>query len=76
MTSCAETYRIATWARDRENPDTLRITEDGRVTQSLTVTSVAPGVAHLTQTLLPAKTQSALTLKSITKEFVCPDLPK
>lgn len=74
MTSCGETYRIATWARDHDSPDTLRITEDGRVTQSLTITSVTPGVAYLNQTLLPAKTQSDLTLKSITREFICPDL--
>ena len=73
-TSCVETYRIATWAADKSNPKILRITEDGRLAFTATITSLSDTRLELQQTLAHGGEKHTLTLKAVNSEFVCPDL--
>jgi hypothetical protein len=75
-TSCVETYRVALWSIDKAQPDVLRVTEDQQQVFSVTLGESTASTMHLHQTLLRSKETRELTLTSIGKEFVCPDLPK
>ena len=76
MTSCVETYRIATWTADPKHPDVMRVVEDGVPTYTLTINKATDRNLQLKQTLTRGKEKKELTLQAVEKEFVCPDLPK
>src|SRR5580704_9247584 len=75
-TSCVETYRIATWTIDKKSPRVLRVTEDGRLAFTATITSRSKNTLMLHKELPFIKEKLDLTLAAVSGEFVCPDLPK
>jgi hypothetical protein len=76
-TSCAETYRIATWKVVPNQPDTLEVTEDGRTAFTATIRKVNDTDLLLRQSLaIGDHVVKELTFTAINKEFVCPDMPK
>jgi len=76
MTSCTETYRIATWTTDARSRNVLHLVEDGNPSATLTIRDLNATSLHLTQTLVRQESTLAYTLSPVEKEFVCPDLPK
>ena len=76
MTSCGETYRVALWSRDPKLPNTIRLTEDGQLSATLTVQNFNGATVRLTRTLVRTGEKTTLTLAALDKEFVCPDLPR
>jgi len=76
-TSCAETYRIATWKALSGQHSTLVVTEDARPAFTATILTVSDTVLRLRQTLaFGDHAVKEVTLTAIQKEFVCPDMPK
>ncbi len=76
QTSCTETYRIATWTIAKNTPDVLRVVEDGRLVYTAKIVKLSATNLQLDRTLLPSNERQSIALTAITKEFVCPDLPK
>lgn len=76
QTSCVETYRIATWRVDKAAPQVLRVTEDGRLAYTDTITRLTDTTLQVQRTLTQSKEKQLLTLAAVQKEFVCPDLRK
>ena len=75
MTSCVETYRVASWTADPKRPEIMRVVEDGVPTYTLTIKKVSNEHLQVQQTLTRSNEKKELTLKAVEKEFVCPDLP-
>jgi hypothetical protein len=75
-TSCGEPYRVALWARDSDDPRTLRITEDQNVVATWKIMELTPATLRLEKKLTRSAEKEDVTLTAVTKEFVCPDLPK
>ena len=70
MTSCVETYRLATWRRDR--PDRLTIVEDPVTSYSADIRRADE--QRLELRLHPKSEDVDLGLEPATTPFVCPDL--
>jgi hypothetical protein len=75
-TSCGEPYRIALWSRDKQDPSTLRITEDQRVVATWKITELTRATLRLEKKLTRSEDKQEETLTPVKQEFVCPDLPK
>lgn len=75
VTSCVETYRIATWTLDKER-GLLRVTEDGSLAYTAAILELTPFSLRLRQDLVRSGEKREIQLSAIEKEFVCPDLPK
>jgi hypothetical protein len=76
QTSCTETYRIATWTIAKTAPDILRVVEDGRLVYTAKIVKLTDTNLQLDRTLLPINKRESISLTAVSKEFVCPDLPK
>ncbi len=76
QTSCVETYRIAGWTINKAAPRVLRVTEDGRLAYTDTITRLTDTTLQLQRTLAANNEKQTLTLTAVQKEFVCPDLRK
>lgn len=76
QTSCVETYRIAGWTINKAAPRVLRVTEDGRLAYTDTITQLTDTTLQLQRTLAANNEKQTLTLTAVQKEFVCPDLRK
>jgi hypothetical protein len=72
MTSCVETYRLATWRAD--GVSRLMIAEDPGVQYPAEIREVGDREAHLR--LLLKSEQVELTLTQADTPFVCPDMPR
>ena len=75
-TSCAETYRIATWTIDKQAPLVLRVVEDGQLAFTATISELTDTTLRLQQILVRNNEKRELTLTAVEKEFVCPDFRK
>ncbi|MBV8071317.1 MAG: hypothetical protein JO270_15515 [Acidobacteriaceae bacterium] len=75
-TSCVETYRIALWSADREAPNVLHVMEDGRPAFTAKILELNGSKLRFIRKLAWAADTREITLTAVTKEFVCPDLPK
>ncbi|MER3436118.1 MAG: hypothetical protein C4288_22830 [Leptolyngbya sp. ERB_1_1] len=76
QTSCTEPYRIAGWTVDKAAPRVLRVTEDGRLAYTATITQLSDTTLQLQRTLVRSNEKQSLTLTAVQQEFVCPDLPR
>ena len=72
MTSCVETYRLATWRAD--GVSRLMIAEDPGVQYPAEIRDVRDREAHLR--LILKSEQVELTLTQADAPFVCPDMPR
>lgn len=72
MTSCVETYRLATWRAD--GVSRLMIAEDPGVRYPAEIRDVRDREAHLR--LILKSEQVELTLTQADAPFVCPDMPR
>jgi hypothetical protein len=76
-TSCVETYRVAIWTADKNEPGVLRVMEDGRPAFTAKVVEATDTTLRLQQTLEMGNKESRdLSLTAVDQESVCPDLPK
>ncbi len=75
-TSCVETYRIATWRIDKNNPGTIRVAEDGRLAFTAVIAALSSTKLEFRQTLVRSGEKHSLTFKAVEGEFVCPDLQR
>jgi hypothetical protein len=76
MTSCVETYRISKWSLDPQQPNVLRVVEDGISPYTLSITKQSNRELRVTEKLTRTGETREFTLSAVTDEFVCPDLPK
>jgi hypothetical protein len=76
QTSCGETYRIATWRVNKQSPEILRVTEDGRQAYTFRIAGLTNTTLQLQRSLDRSNENQALTLTAVQQEFVCPDLRK
>lgn len=75
QTSCVETYRIATWAADKNVPGILQIIEDHRPAFTAEIGEATDKTLRLRKTLLLGKKETQdVTLTAVDQEFVCPDI--
>ena len=72
MTSCVETYRLATWRA--EAPTRLEITEDPTVTYGADVLTLDETRLNLRLNLKSEQVNLELATPQV--PFVCPDLPR
>jgi hypothetical protein len=76
-TSCVETYRIARWSADKGAPNVLRVTEDGELAFTAKILELTPSKLRIQRKLTRGNKEiREITLKAVSGEFVCPDLPK
>jgi hypothetical protein len=76
-TSCVETYRVALWKALPNKPNTIEVTEEGRVAFTATILAVDKAKLRLRQTMAIGNHETReVTFTAINKEFVCPDMPK
>lgn len=72
MTSCVETYRLATW--QREGTDRLTIVEDPTVRYTADILALGADSLRLRLNLRSEQLELAFELAQV--PFVCPDLPR
>ena len=75
-TSCVETYRIARWSVDKNNPLVLRVVEDGQLAFTAVIIRLTGQMLQLRKSLAHGNETRNVTFKAVEREFVCPDLPK
>lgn len=73
QTSCNEPYRIATWRVNKDTPNILRVTEDGRQAYTARITGLTDTTLQIQRSLDRSNENQALTLTAVQQEFVCPD---
>ena len=76
QTSCVETYLIAGWTIDKENPQVLQVSENGRPTYTAEMLELTDTTLRLRLSLIPSNETQDITFTAVEEEFVCPDLPK
>lgn len=74
QTSCGQPYRIATWRVNKQSPEILRVTEDGRQAYTMKITSLSDTTLQVQRSLDRTNENQALTLSAVQQEFVCPDI--
>ncbi|BAU13524.1 hypothetical protein LEP3755_40640 [Leptolyngbya sp. NIES-3755] len=74
QTSCGEPYRISAWQINKQSPDILRVTEDGRQAYTMRITSLSDTTLQVQRSLDRSNENQALTLTAVQQEFVCPDI--
>lgn len=76
QTSCVETYLIAGWTIDKENPQVLQVSENGQPTYTAEMLELTDTTLRLRLSLIPSNETQDLTFTAVEEEFACPDLPK
>ncbi len=75
-TACTETYRVATWTIDKNEPSVLRVVEDRQLAFTAEIVELSDGTLQLRQNLVRSNEKRDIMLKALEQEFVCPDLRK
>lgn len=75
-TSCAETYRVATWTVDKAAPRVLRVVEDRQLAFTANLVELSDSRLRLQKQLVRSKETQDVTYSAVEGEFVCPDMPK
>jgi hypothetical protein len=75
-TSCVETYRIAAWSADKNDPRKFSVVEDRQPAYNAAILELNDATLRFEQQLIRSKEKQELTFSAVNEEFVCPDLPK
>lgn len=74
-TSCVETYRVAVWSVQKQDPPTLKVVEGGQLAFTAVISELSDTTLKLRVSLRIGE-ENLITLQTVAAEFVCPDLPK
>lgn len=75
-TSCAETYRIATWTIEKTSPRELRVVEDQQLAFTANIAELTNSALTMQKHLVRSKETQEVVFTAVEREYVCPDLPK
>ncbi len=76
QTSCVETYGIYGWSVDKDQPNRLKVEENGQLAYTADILELTNATLELELNLVLSNETKEMTLSAVEEEFVCPDLPR